>query len=34
MPCMNSKLIAAVIAGGLVVAIASPGAATAEERLS
>lgn len=29
MPCMNWKLIAAVIAGGLVVAVAFPGAATA-----
>lgn len=29
MPCMNWKLIAGVIAGGLVVAIASPGAAAA-----
>lgn len=29
MPCMNWKLIAALIAGALVVAIAFPGAATA-----
>ena len=29
MPCMNWKLIAAVIAGGLAVTIAFPGAATA-----
>jgi hypothetical protein len=29
MPCMNWKLIAAVIAAGLVVAIAFPGAAAA-----
>jgi len=29
MPCMNWKLIAAVIAGGLAVAVAFPGAATA-----
>ncbi|GEM_PF-4613488 len=29
MPCMNWKLIAAVIAGGLAVAVTFPGAATA-----
>lgn len=29
MPCMNWKLIAAVIAGGLAVTVAFPGAATA-----
>lgn len=28
MPCMNWKLISAVIAGGLAIAIAFPGAAT------